>query len=127
MKRRPIYPLPVYDPGDEVPRSVNERLAPIFRALADDPDGYEYEWLEWHWPKSEGGESWELSGETLPTTHAECDDFRLVRKRKTITVENLPPPTSVSVFGTHSLVVSFSTQTKADQGIQTIRKAMEGK
>ena len=78
MNREPIYPLPEYDPGDEVPRSVNERLAPIFRALADDPDGWQIEWLH--------GGSWHASANDNlfpPRLHEHCNKFRLVPKRRT--------------------------------------------
>lgn len=85
-----IYPLGEYALGGGVipsrkRRPVNQRLAPIYKALLDDPEGWkcEYQFVE-GWTEFNG----------LPVEHADCDNFRLVRKRKTITVESMPKPHS---------------------------------
>ena len=128
----PIYPLERYkevEDADEhgtyrrtVERSVNQRLVPIFEALAGDPDGWELERQE--------GKEWFKSryGSLFPSRHGTCDDFRLApkRKRRTISVE-IDEPVACAVHGVYSVLVNFATQKDADQALEAICKAMEGK
>ena len=134
MSKEPIYPLPEYDPGDEVPRSVNERLAPIFRELADDPDGYSIEvwdydyadWIAWY-----GGVGNMISAMESAHTHdgTTTTPFRLVPKRRTITVE-IPVPERVvymqekSISGLYGFGCRFKSKSDADEAHEAIRKAM---
>ena len=114
MSNEPIYPLPEYDPGDEVPRSVNERLAPIFRALADDPDGWEFEWRM--------GNKWADAkcSNFFPSRHDTCDDFRLVpTKSKTIEVE-IAIPYSVQWHGDGAVTLRFRNEDEAGDSARII-------
>ena len=121
MDREPIYPLPEYDPGDEVPRTVNQRLAPIFRALADDPDGWRTEWC------AKDGDGW-LPRSNFPVLHDGCNHFRLVRKKpKTITV-TIPVPKGLSSAAPGRVcALVYTNESDCREAEKSIRKAMEGK
>ena len=105
-------------------RSVNHRLAPIFEALADDPDGWEKEWF-----RKYGGEWHPALGEELPRSHESCEVFRLVRKPKTITVKMDEPVKCVKAnwFNAHTLALVFRSEEERAAVYEAIRKAMEGK
>ena len=125
MNREPIYPLPEYDPGDEVPRTVNEQLVPIFRALADDPDGWQIEWLR--------GGSWHASANynLFPWPHEHCNKFRLVPKQKYVTV-TIPVPQwawgvgiETNADGSTVLSIPYRKHKEAVYAREAISKAME--
>ena len=131
MSKEPIYPLEqhytdetqdIISGQEIIERSVNQRLAPIFRALADDPDGWEFEWLF-------SGTGWEVPPENfIPSSHDGCNNFRLVPKRKTITV-TIPVPVvcNTSESYSESSIVEFKTAEDSQDFVGAIRKAMEGK
>ena len=104
-------------------RTVNQRLAPIFRALADDPDGWDY---------IEGGGKVSFGFATcdLPCNHEGCDLFRLVRKRKTITVE-IPVygdgDIAIKTYpdGSAMLHIPYDKHANAAEARDAIDKAME--
>ena len=126
MSNEPIYPLDERKGTDsfigEGPRrSVNERLAPIFQALADDPDGWEFEWL---FPWAAG---WVVPPENfIPSSHDGCNNFRLVPKRRTITVE-IDEPLSVTIKSSekHICRIECGDAEQAKAALNQIRKAME--
>jgi len=87
MSKEPIYPLERYEEvedadehgtcGRTVERSVNQRLAPIFQKLLDDPDGWEGQltsYVDWRDAQPTN---------IIPITHGQCDQFRIVPKRRT--------------------------------------------
>lgn len=104
-------------------RTVNQRLAPIFRALADDPDGYDGRY-------ENDVVSMDCEPHDLPSTHSQCDNFRLVPKRRTITVEIEKADECVMptwFAGLPAVVIPYKTEDKRDATLEVIRSAMEGK
>ena len=117
-----IYPLErqwMDEAQDIHTRSVNQRLAPIFRALLDDPDEWEYE------VRTVNG-NWEAIS-CLPADDYDCNHFRLARKRKTITVE-IPAPDRISTDGPVGIcALKYFDVNKPRETKEAICKAMEGK
>ena len=131
MSNEPIYPLDEHywhkDADEGLPvgrrRTVNHRLTPIFRAMADDPDGWELE-VEYESGRWKKANRLPLSDPDI--TDSALDYIRLVPKRRTISVE-MGKPVACAVHGVYSVLVNFATQKDADQALEAIRKAMEGK
>ena len=132
-----IYPLERYFSDetqdinggqDMIERSVNERLAPIFRALADDPDGWDKQCDDATIEKEWTGEV-----RLLPIDHEDCDHFRLVRKKpKTIPVEIPVPDHFSATYGNGGSVHLYyynekDSDNRVSEAIWLIRKAMEGR
>ena len=130
-----IYPLPQFDMkyspatrDEEInfERSVNERLAPIFRALLVDPDGWESEYQRCAAGR-ECDPCWVKVTNSTPPRHKACDNFRLVPKRKMMTV-TIPVPDRVATDCPKSIcAVEYHDERQAREADEAIRKAMEGK
>ena len=76
-----IYPLDEHDEQGKR-RTVNERLVPIYVALAQEPNG---------WEKISAGKV-DFQVEWLPVGHEDCNRFRLDRKKRMVRVPPFPEP-----------------------------------